>query len=69
MKCKYSLTFEFEAAQPITVKGKSEGTSIRTVAARALDDATTAHPGVNWSSIVLLIERNNDKEEVDLTKT
>jgi hypothetical protein len=58
MKCKYSVTFEFETAQPITVRGEVIGTSIRTVAARALDDAVEAHPKTMWSSIVLLVERS-----------
>jgi len=57
MKCKYSISFEFETSQPITEKGEITASSIRTVAARALDDATNKNPNVNWSSIVLMIER------------
>lgn len=60
MKCKYSLTFEFEVSQPTTVKGESKGTSVRTVAARALDDAVEKHPGVSWSSLVLVLEREDE---------
>jgi len=57
MKCKYSITFEFDTAQPITVHGEAEAGSVRTVAARALDDATEKHKNIQWSSVVILIER------------
>lgn len=57
MKCKYSISFEFETAQPITEKGTSVGTSVRTVAARAIDDAVKKNANVKWSSIVIVLER------------
>jgi len=57
MKCDYSLTFEFETAKPITDKGTVNASSVRTVAARALDDAIAKNPNINWRSIVLVIER------------
>ena len=66
MKCKYSITFEFEISQPITVKGNAQGTSIRTVAARAIDDAVKQNPKSKWSSIVILIERELKEVESEI---
>lgn len=57
MKCQYVVTFEFNTLPPITERGDIEATSIRTIAARALDDATTKNPNMQWSSIVLVISR------------
>jgi hypothetical protein len=57
MKCKYSLTFEFEVEQPITCRGEIEATSIRTIVARAVDDAVEKNPNTKWSSVVVVIER------------
>jgi hypothetical protein len=69
MKCNYSVTFEFEISQPITVKGKIEATSIRTIAARALDDATEKNKGVRWSSIVLVLERELESSSIGVEET
>ena len=63
MKCNYSITFEFDTASPITVKGEAEATSVRTIAARALDDATERNPNLKWSSLVILIDRK-EKEPI-----
>ena len=57
MKCKYAVTFEFMTQQPITERGETEAKSVRTISARALDDATIKNPGLKWSSIVILLER------------
>jgi hypothetical protein len=59
MKCGYSVTFEFETQQPITIKGEATGTTVRTIAARAIDDALEqSEKKMIWSSIVILIMRN-----------
>lgn len=63
MECNYSITFEFETSQPITEKGSAKGTSVRTVAARAIDDATTKNPKLKWSSIVIVLERKDAEKE------
>jgi hypothetical protein len=65
MKCKYSLTFEFETAQPITVKGEATARNVRTVLARAADDATDRHKFMNWSSLVIVLERDVQDKEVE----
>ena len=57
MKCKYAVTFEFLTNPPITERGDCEAGSIRTVAARAIDDAIDKNPSLNWSSVSVLIER------------
>lgn len=62
MKCKYSLSFEFETDSPITVKGNIEAGSIRTIVARAVDDAIDKNPRCKWSSIVVVIERDKIEE-------
>ena len=57
------VTFEFETAAQITEKGYAKGTSVRTVAARALDDATEKNKNVNWSYLVVVLERIVDEIE------
>lgn len=57
MKCKYKVTFEFDTEQPITENGTIEAGSIRTIVARAVDNAVDKNPRCKWSSIVVLIER------------
>lgn len=63
MKCKYAVTFEFLTSPPITVRGEVNATSARTIAARALDDATEKNPGVSWTSISILLERDSTSEK------
>jgi hypothetical protein len=63
MKCNYSISFEFETTHPITEKGTARGTSARTVAARAIDDAVEKNPNLNWRSIVIVLERENPENE------
>ena len=57
------MTFEFETSQPITVKGTAIAGSVRTVLARAADDATEKHPNLKWSSLVIVLERDNKEKE------
>lgn len=59
MKCNYAVTFEFNINAPITIRGESEAISLRTVVARAIDDAVEKNPSLNWNSISVLIERSN----------
>jgi hypothetical protein len=66
MKCKYSVTFEFEVSKPITVTGEASGSSARTVIARAVGDAVKKNKNMRWSSIVAVIEKDylNEAEEM-----
>jgi hypothetical protein len=57
MTCKYSLTFEFDEIAPITVKGEVTALDVRTILARAADDAKEKHPNVKWQSLVIVLER------------
>lgn len=57
MECNYYVTFEFDTAKPITEKGKVKGSSLRTVVARAAADAVKKNPNMQWSSVVVLVER------------
>lgn len=61
MKCKYAVSFEFSIKNPITVRGEVRAMSARTLAARALDEATIKEPGLKWSSIVILLERISEE--------
>lgn len=63
MKCKYSLTFEFEVEQPLTTTGIMEAKKLRTVAMRAINEGTKKHKGVKWSSFVLVLEKLDDTVE------
>ena len=57
---KYNVTFEFETLPPVTERGYAEGVSVRTIAARAVDDAIQKNPNMRWSSIVILIFKEGD---------
>jgi hypothetical protein len=52
-----AVTFEFDTSPPLTWQGVVRATETRTVAARALDAATLAHPGLRWRSVVVVLER------------
>ena len=58
MTVRYAVTFEFPEQPPITYRGTVTGSTATTVAKRALQNAMAAHPGLHWSSLVLvLLER------------
>lgn len=58
MTVTYAVTFEFPEAAPITHRGTVAGSQAATVAKRALKEAMGAHPGLRWSSLVIvLLER------------
>jgi hypothetical protein len=58
MTVEYAVTFEFEEQPPITHRGTIAGSTAVTVAKRALQSAMKAHPGLRWSSlVVVLLER------------
>jgi len=62
MKVEYAVTFEFELKPPITHRGTVAGSSTPTVVKRALKEATTAHPGLSWASMnIVLLERLPDE--------
>lgn len=58
MKVRYSVTFEFDTAPPVTHTGTVAASVTPTCFARAARDAIKAHPGLRWSSMVcVLLER------------
>lgn len=58
MTVRYSATFEFDQAAPITHRGTVAASSMPTCFARAARAAVKAHPGLRWSSMVIvLLER------------
>lgn len=57
MKSNYAITFEFMTSQPITHRGEISASSVRTLAARAIDEAVKANPNLNWSSICIVLDR------------
>lgn len=62
MTVKYAVTFEFETQPPVTHRGTVSGSRATTVVKRAVDEAVSAHPGLNWSSMVcVLLERVEEK--------
>jgi len=72
MKSKYAVTFEFNERQPLTYRGIAMATSIRTLAARAIDlaiednkkdereDTSKGH----WSSICIVLDRYDFMNEI-----
>lgn len=72
MKVKYNVCFEFDTTPPVTHRGTVSASNAATCFARAARDAMKAHPGLKWSSmLVLLLERlDEDKQESpEVTKT
>jgi hypothetical protein len=66
MKVRYAVTFEFDLNPPITHRGTVSAGKAHTVVARAVKEATTAHPGLRWSSMVcVLLERLDQEESVE----
>ena len=58
MRVHYAVTFEFDTLPPLTHRGTVSGSTAGTVVKRALQNAMAAHPGVSWSSlVVVLLER------------
>jgi hypothetical protein len=59
MKCKYTVSFEFDTEQTITERGICEAGSLRTIVARAVDNSIEKNPNTKWSSVVVVIERRD----------
>lgn len=60
LKCKYSISFEFDIQAPITERGIVEGSSVKTVVKRALIEAIERNPNTMWASMVIVLERIRD---------
>ena len=61
MKAKYSATFEFDEAPPLTARGFIEGGSLPTMVRRAAADSKRQYPKVAWRSYVIVLERVKDE--------
>lgn len=58
MTVTYAVTFEFDQQAPITHRGTVAAHMAHTCVLRAVKEATKAHPGLHWSSlVVVLLER------------
>lgn len=58
MTVTYTCSFEFDTAPPITTRGRVVASSMPTCFARAARQAAKAHPGLRWTSMVIvLLER------------
>lgn len=55
MTVEYAVTFEFDQQPPITHRGTVTGGKATTVVARATRAAVTAHPGLRWTSLVVVL--------------
>ena len=56
MEADYAVTFEFDSAPPVTVRGHVDANMVRTVFARAVDEAVTKAPGARWRSMSVLLD-------------
>ena len=66
MKCDVAVTFEFETRAPQTVRFTGiEATGPQTIASRALREARRQARPVNWTSIVVLLQRLDAVPEGD----
>jgi hypothetical protein len=61
MTVRFSCSFEFDLAAPVTYRGTVVASSMPTCFARAARQAAKAHPGLHWTSmVVVLLERLQD---------
>jgi hypothetical protein len=63
MTLEYAVTFEFSEAPPITHRCTVAAVSAHTVCARAVREAVAAHPGLRWSSLVVVLLERVQKAE------
>ena len=64
MKCKASVTFEFDTRPPVTAKiPEIEAFGVHTIASRAINCARKRLRPVGCSSMVCLVERVEGDEE------
>lgn len=69
MTVRYSVTFEFDSAAPITHRGTVAASTMPTCFARAARSAARAHPSLHWSSmVVVLLERVPDATEASTAR-
>lgn len=57
MTLKYSATFEFDSKPPVTAQGRITASTMPTCFARAARQAQGQHKGLQWSSMVIVVER------------
>ena len=63
---QYAVTFEFDNAQPETVRGEIAVPNARLGVRRALEAAQRAKPNMKFRALVVLLERANEKREFSL---
>jgi len=63
VKVRYSATFEFDAQAPVTHRGTVAATTMPTCFARAARDAAKAHPGLRWTSMVIVLLERVEAEQ------
>jgi hypothetical protein len=59
---RYALTFESQAAPPLTIRGEVEASSTQAGARLAVKDAMFQTPGRRWTSLSLMLERPTEGE-------
>jgi hypothetical protein len=57
MKCKWTVTFEYDENSPETVQGEIEASEVQTIGHRALMAAKSELPNRRWRSLVLLLQK------------
>ena len=63
MKCKYAVTFEFPERMPLTRRGELSASNAGTIARRAINEAKKEFKPINWSSLVVLLDRGDSQDE------
>jgi hypothetical protein len=56
------VTFEFDEAMPVTVRGELPVPNPRLGVRRALEAAQRARPNMRWRTLVVLLEREQDAD-------
>ena len=61
LKWEYAVTFEFTEAPPVTERGHVASGSLHTAASRALKAARKARPRVRPSSVVIVVQKADER--------
>ena len=62
MKCKYSVTFEYDLLPPKTHKGEASAWAVPTIARTAVQQAKSKLKPKGWVSMVCVLEREPDSD-------
>lgn len=65
MRIRAAVTYEYQLRAPDTYRGEFVAARSTTCCRRALEAASEKYPNAHWTSLVVLLERLDEVEEVE----